>query len=87
MLDWRENASPAFGTMNGARVMLSTPPASIKPASPARMARAAVPTASSPDPHSRFMVAAGTEAGIPASNTAMRATFRLSSPAWLAQPI
>ena len=28
----------------------------------------------------------GTVSGIPASNSAMRATSRLSSPAWLAQP-
>ena len=66
--------------------MLSTPPASISSASPARMARAAVPTASSPEPHSRLIVAPETLAGRPDSNTAMRATLRLSSPAWLAQP-
>ena len=41
---------------NGARVMLSTPPAIISSASPARMARAAVPTASRPEPHSRLIV-------------------------------
>jgi len=49
-------------------------------------ARAAAPTASSPDPHSRLSVPPGTPTGRPASSTAMRATLRLSSPAWLAQP-
>ena len=52
----------------------------------ALMARAAVPTASRPDPHSRLMVPPGTPTGRPASSAAMRATLRLSSPAWLAQP-
>ncbi len=66
--------------------MLSTPPASTSSASPARMARAAVPTASSPEPQSRLIVAAGTLVGSPASSAAMRPTLRLSSPAWLAQP-
>ena len=50
------------------------------------IARAAVPSASSPDPQSRFTVAPGTSTGRPASKRAMRATLRLSSPAWLAQP-
>src|SRR6185436_2150049 len=34
----------------------------------------------------RFSVWPGTDSGIPASNSAIRATLRLSSPAWLAQP-
>ena len=67
--------------------MLSTPPASIRSASPVLMARAAVPTASRPEPHSRFTVPPGTVVGRPASSAAMRATLRLSSPAWLAQPM
>jgi hypothetical protein len=50
------------------------------------MARAAVPTASIPEPHSRFTVEPGTPIGSPASSDDMRATLRLSSPAWLAQP-
>jgi hypothetical protein len=54
--------------------------------SPQRMARAAEPTASSPEPQRRLMVAPGTSIGSPASSAAMRATLRLSSPAWLAQP-
>ena len=66
--------------------MLSTPPAITMLASPQRMARAAVPTASRPEPHSRLMVAPGTPTGRPASRLAMWATLRLSSPAWLAQP-
>ncbi len=82
----RENADSALGMTNGARLMLSTPPAISSAASPALMARAALPTASSPEPHRRLMVAPGTSIGRPASNAAMRATLRLSSPAWLAQP-
>ena len=66
--------------------MLSTPPAIIRSASPDRIARAAVPTASMLEPHRRLMVAPGTSTGSPASSAAMRATLRLSSPAWLAQP-
>ena len=83
---WREKASVALPCTNGARVMLSTPPAITSSASPPRMARAAIATASSPDPQSRLMVVPGTLTGRPDSNTAMRATLRLSSPAWLAQP-
>src|SRR3990172_749323 len=54
--------------------------------SPPRMACAAVATACSPEPHSRLTVWPATLTGRPLSNTAMRATFRLSSPAWLPQP-
>ncbi len=61
--------------------MLSTPPAMINSASPKAIARAACPTASNPEAHSRFTVQAGTVTGNPASSTAMRATLRLSSPA------
>ena len=82
----RLKADSALGMTKGARLMLSTPPAIIRPASPARMARAAVPTASRPEPHRRLMVAPGTSTGRPASRPAMWATLRLSSPAWLAQP-
>ena len=71
---------------NGARLMLSTPPAITNPASPALIARAALPTASIPDPHRRLIVVPGTSVGRPASSAAMRATLRLSSPAWFAQP-
>ena len=48
--------------------------------------RAAWLTASSPDAQSRFTVTAGTWSGNPASRLAIRATFRLSSPAWFAHP-
>ena len=82
----RPNAASALGITNGARLMLSTPPAIIKPASPARMARAAVPKASMPEPHKRLMVAPGISRGKPANKLAMCATLRLSSPAWFTQP-
>ena len=83
---WRPKASALLPMTKGARVMLSTPPASMRSASPALMARPAMPTASMPDPQSRFTVLPGMEEGRPASSRAMRATLRLSSPAWLAQP-
>ena len=44
------------------------------------------PTALRPEAHSRLTVMPGTLSGRPASSSAMRATLRLSSPAWLAQP-
>ncbi len=44
----------------GARLMLSTPPAITKFASPALIARAAIAMASSEEPHKRLMVVAGT---------------------------
>ena len=47
---------------------------------------AAVDTASRPEPQRRFTVTAGTSYGSPARSTAMRATLRLSSPAWLVAP-
>ena len=82
----RENAESALPMTNGARVMLSTPPAIISDVSPLLMARAAMPMASRLDPHSRLIVAPGTSCGKPARSSAIRATLRLSSPAWLAQP-
>ena len=82
----RENALSLFPITNGARVMLSTPPAITSSASPDLIARAAMPTASRLDPHRRFTVLAGTSFGNPASSSAMRPTLRLSSPAWFAQP-
>ena len=71
---------------NGARDMLSTPPAITREFSPVLIARAATEIASMLEPHSRFTVAPGTVCGRPASNSAMRATLRLSSPAWFAHP-
>src|SRR5256885_11364289 len=59
----RLKALSALGMTKGARLMLSTPPAIIRRASPALMARAAVPTASRPEPHRRLMVAAGPSIG------------------------
>src|SRR6267378_4144218 len=66
--------------------MFSTPPAMSTVPSPALMACAALAAACSPEPHSRLTVCPGTATGSPASNSAMRATLRLSSPAWLVQP-
>ncbi|MNO78490.1 hypothetical protein D3C76_696310 [compost metagenome] len=66
--------------------MDSTPPAMASSISPLAMARKAVPTASIPEAHRRFRVTPGMLSGRPASSSAMRATLRLSSPAWLAQP-
>ena len=43
-------------------------------------------TAESPDAQRRLSVTPATDSGSPARSTAMRATFRLSSPAWFAQP-
>ncbi|CAJ2790382.1 Uncharacterised protein [Burkholderia pseudomallei] len=78
---WRENALVALPVTNGARLMLSTPPAIIRLASPALIARAARPIASIPEPQRRLIVAPGTACGKPASSSDMRATLRLSSPA------
>jgi hypothetical protein len=51
-----------------------------------RMPRRLYATASSPDAQRRLMVVPGTDVGRPASKPAIRATSRLSSPAWLAHP-
>ena len=75
----RENALSALPITKGARDMLSTPPAIISSASPLRMARAALPSASSPEPHSRCTVEPGTCSGKPASSALMRATVRSTS--------
>ena len=81
-----KRASAALPITNGARVIDSTPPATASSISPALIARAAAATASMPEAHRRLTVAPGIESGRPASRSAMRATLRLSSPAWLAQP-
>ena len=49
-------------------------------------ARAAFAAALMPEAQRRFTVSPGTLTGSPASSAAMRATLRLSSPAWLAHP-
>src|SRR5580704_13873450 len=82
----RGNGSDARGSTNGALVIDSVPPARQMSASPAAMARPAPAIASMPDPQRRFTVAPGISTGSPASSTPIRATFRLSSPAWLAAP-
>ncbi len=60
--------------------MLSTPPATSSSASPALIARAAVMTASIPEPQRRLIVVPDTPTGSPARSSDMRATLRLSSP-------
>ena len=59
----RENADAALGMTNGARLMLSTPPASTRSASPERTARDAMAIASRLDPQSRFTVPPGAATG------------------------
>ncbi len=51
------------------------------------MLRAAAIEADKPEAHKRFTVSPGTVCGKPANNNAIRATLRLSSPAWFAQPM
>ena len=80
------NACSALPTTKGARVMLSTPPATHTSASPQVMACEAAASALSPEPHNRLCTAPGVSTGSPASSSAWRATLRLSSPAWEAQP-
>ena len=82
----RAHGVPGFCITQGARVIDSTPPAIAKSISPARIARAPAPTASRPEAQRRLRVWPGPDSGRPASSNAMRATLRLSSPAWLAQP-
>ena len=55
----RPYAVAALAMTNGARLMLSTPPATTRSASPARTARAAIATASAPEPQSRLTVLPG----------------------------
>src|SRR3990170_3756253 len=61
--------------------MLSTPPATNTSPSPHLVARAAALIAARPEEQRRLNVTAATETGKPARRVAMRATFRLSSPA------
>ena len=75
-----------FAVTSGARDMDSTPPATKSSPSPARIACAAPTTAESPDAQRRLTVTPATLWGSPASSAPMRATLRLSSPAWLAAP-
>src|SRR5438874_7679748 len=66
--------------------MPSTPPATNTSPSSALIARAAALIAARPEAQSRLNVTPATETGKPARRAAIRATFRLSSPAWFAQP-
>ena len=77
----RGSASSGFCKMKGARLMPSTPPAMTTSASPQRTIREPCKIASPPEPQRRLTVTPGTETGKPASNSAIRATLRLSSPA------
>ena len=77
----RANGLVALDNAYGARVMLSTPPAMNTSPSPVLIARAAFAIAAMPDAQSRLTVSPGTLTGNPASSAAIRATFRLSSPA------
>ena len=70
----------------GARVIDSTPPPMKTSPSPTAIAWAAELIAWRPEPHSRLTVSPPTSTGSPARSSAIRATSRLSSPAWLAQP-
>jgi hypothetical protein len=53
--------------------MLSMPPATMRSASPARIAEAPIITAFRPDPHTLLMVVALTDSGSPAFSAAWRA--------------
>ncbi len=66
--------------------MLSTPPATNTSPSPQVMAWAATAIALRPLPQLRCSTEPGTSIGKPATSAAWRATQRLSSPPWLAQP-
>ena len=76
----------AFAITKGALVILSTPPAMINSASPHMICLDASIIACSPDAHKRLTVLPATVTGKPASNAAILATLRLSSPAWFAAP-
>ena len=55
-IEWDLAAERARGIASGARALDSTPPASTRGASPVRIIRAALFTASRPDAHRRFTV-------------------------------
>jgi hypothetical protein len=82
----RAKARSGFPMTSGARLMDSTPPATKRSPSPARTAWQAATTAESPEAQRRLRVTPATSCGRPARSAAMRATLRLSSPAWLAAP-
>ena len=82
----RGKAVSGLAMTNGARVMLSVPPPMKTSPAPVWIDWAQRLMASRPEPQRRLTVRPPTVTGRPASNTAMRATLRLSSPAPLAQP-
>src|SRR5262245_16174526 len=82
----RWNARSGFAITRGARVIDSTPPATKRSPSPATTACEAETTAERPDAQRRLTVTPATDSGSPARSAAIRATFRLSSPAWFAAP-
>ena len=82
----RGKAASGFAVTSGARLIDSTPPATKRSPSPAAIAWHAPTTAERPDAQSRLTVTPATDSGSPASSAAIRATLRLSSPAWFAQP-
>ena len=82
----RSNGFSAFGVTNGARLIDSSPPATKRSPSPAITAWQAPTTAASPEAQSRLTVTPAADSGSPASSAAIRATLRLSSPAWFAAP-
>src|SRR4051812_23221354 len=82
----RAHGVPGLAITQGARVIDSTPPAMTTSACPVSTACAADTIACNPLAHSRLTVNPGVVSGRPASSAAIRATLRLSSPAWLAAP-
>src|ERR1700678_1161313 len=82
----RSNDASALVKTYGARVIDSTPPAIATSFSPKAIDCAAELMACKLEPHKRLIVAPATETGEPASNAAMRATSRLSSPLAFAAP-
>src|SRR5262245_66339026 len=59
----RSKGRSGLSITHGARVIDSTPPATAIDRSPTAIARAALSTASRPEPHSRLTVEPGTEVG------------------------
>ncbi len=82
----RGQAASGLAMTSGARLIDSTPPATKRSPSPAATAWHAETTAESPEAQSLLTVTPATDSGSPASSAAMRATLRLSSPAWFAAP-
>ena len=82
----RSKAPSGLSITYGARLIDSTPPAMKTSPSPTAIAWAAELIACMPEPHSRLTVSPATSTGSPAISSAIRATSRLSSPAWFAQP-